>query len=102
MHDVGAVPDLLIASRQHVGACPVPVMLARQTKEGPYPFDVLLDPGAQSRIARRPFGKPCGEIAAIVESAELLQAVVAMLPRQMVEGIPEEMRIGAVDEVSCC
>lgn len=41
-------------------------------------------------------GLGLGEIAAVVEPAELLQAVVAMLPRQVVKGVPEEVNVAAL------
>lgn len=49
-------------------------------------------PGHQPRIARRPFGQPrggIGEIAPVIEPAQLLQAVIGVLARQMVERIPD-------------
>ncbi len=83
----------------------VPVMLARQTKEGQRLLDGFLNPGGQARIADRPFSQPRGEIglrlikvAAIIEPSKLLQAIVAMFARQVIEGVPEEMHVGAVEE----
>ncbi|MHC2357589.1 hypothetical protein ACVMB3_007112 [Sinorhizobium meliloti] len=47
----------------------------------------------QARIADRPFTQPGGEIrlrlvevAAIIEPSKLLQAIVAMFARQVIEG----------------
>ena len=81
-------------------------MLARQTKEGQRLLDGFLNPGGQARIADRPFSQPGGEIglrlvevAAIIEPLKLLQAIVAMFARQVIEGVPEEMHVGAVEEV---
>lgn len=52
--------------------------------------------------ADRPFSQPGGEIglrlvevAAIIEPSKPLQAIVALLTRQMIEGVPEEMYVGA-------
>lgn len=41
------------------------------------------------------------EVAAIITPSKLLQATVAMLARQMIEGVPDEMHVGAVEEVLC-
>ena len=38
------------------------VVLARQAEGGQRVFYGFLHPGRQSRVAGRPFGKPCGEI----------------------------------------
>jgi hypothetical protein len=74
------------------------VVLARQPEEGQRLLDVLLDPGGEPGIARRPFGQPrggvdlgFGKVAPVVEPSELLQAVVAVLSRQVIEGVPEEV-----------
>lgn len=78
-------------------------MLARQAEEGQRAVDGLLHPGRQAGIAARSLGQPCGEIgiglgeiAPVLEPAQLLQAVVAILSRQVIERIPEEMHVGAV------
>lgn len=78
-------------------------MLSRQPEEGQGLFDGILGPACQARIACRPFGKPCGkispglcEIAPVVEPAQFLQAVVAVLPRQMIERVPEEVHVAAL------
>lgn len=79
------------------------VVLSRQPEEGQGLFDGILGPACQARIACRPFGKPCGkispglcEIAPVVEPAQFLQAVVAVLPRQMIERVPEEVHVAAL------
>ena len=52
---------------------------------------------------RRPFGEPGGEIAArlgeiapVVEPAQLLQAVVVDLARHVVERVAQEMHVAAL------
>jgi hypothetical protein len=73
-------------------------MLARQAIEGQRLLDRLLGPGDQARVAPLPFGNPGGQIAprlldraAVVEPAQLLQAVIIGLARQVIEGIAEEV-----------
>lgn len=62
----------------------------------------------QSRVlpdglpARRQGGEidlPLGEVAAVAESSEFLQAIVAGFARRMIEGISEEVDKGAVEKV---
>lgn len=74
------------------------VVLARQAKEGQRAFDGLLHPVVSQ--AARPFGQPCGEIglglgeiAPVVEPSEFLQAIVAVLARQVIERVPEEVHV---------
>ncbi len=81
---------------------------ARQPQEGEGLLDGFLDPAGQPRILARPFAKPGGEIgfclvevAAIIEPSELLQTIVAVLARQMIERISQEVHVGAVEEVLC-
>ena len=73
------------------------MVLARQAVEGEGLLDGLLGPGDEAWVARPPFGDPGGEIApglldraAVVEPAQLLQAVVIGLARQVVEGVPRK------------
>jgi len=80
------------------------MVLARQTVEGEGLLDGLLGPGDEAWVARAPFGDPGGEIAAgflgraaIVEPAQLLQAVVVGLAGQVVEGVPEEVDVAALE-----
>ncbi|GLS36973.1 hypothetical protein GCM10010869_25650 [Mesorhizobium tianshanense] len=77
------------------------ILPRRQPEEGERLFDVLLDPGGEPGIARRPFGHLCSEIglgnvAPVIEPAQLLQAVVAVLARQMIERVPEEGHVAAL------
>ena len=74
------------------------VVLAWQAVEGQRLLDRLLGSGHQARIARLPLGNPGGQIppgfldrAAVVEPAQLLQAVIIGLARQVIEGIAEEV-----------
>ena len=102
---MGAPLDLLVEALEHVGALQVLMVLARQAVEGEGLLDVLLDPGDEAGVARAPFGEPGGEIArgpprpiaAVVEPAQLLQAVVVGLARQVVEGVPEEVDVAALE-----
>ena len=77
---------------------------ARQTVEDEGLLDGLLGPGDEAWVARAPFGDPGGEIApgflgraAVVEPAQLLQAVVVGLAGQVVEGVPEEVDVAALE-----
>lgn len=79
------------------------VVLTRQSDESQRLFDGILGPACQSRTAARPFGKPCGEIglglgeiAPVVEPAQLLQAIVAVLSLQVIERVPEEVHVAAL------
>ena len=70
------------------------MMLARQPVEGERLLDRFLDPCDEPRITRAPFGDPGGEVvaglfdrAAVVKPAQLLQAVVVGLARQVIEGV---------------
>ena len=79
--DVGAPLDLLVQPLQEVGRLQVLVVLARQPVKAQRLRDVLLDPAAELGIGRLPFGEPrrevapgLGEIAPIVEPAQLTQA----------------------------
>jgi hypothetical protein len=66
-------------------------------------LDGLFDPLGEAWVASRPFGEPggavglgLGEVAAVVKPAQFLQAVVGMLPRQMIEGVSEEVDVAAL------
>lgn len=63
----------------------------------------LLDPGGEAGVARLPLQEPgreigtgLGEVAPVVEPAQFLQAVVAGLARQVVEGVAEEVNVAAL------
>jgi hypothetical protein len=80
------------------------MVLSRQAVEGEGLLDRLLGPGDEAGIARGPFGDPGGEIApcllgraAVVEPAQLLQAIVIGLAGQVVEGVPEEVDVAALE-----
>ena len=90
-HHVGAPLQLLVQPLEHVGRLHVLVVLRRQLVGGQRLLDVLLDPVAERRVLRLPFRQPAreilprlGELAAVVEPAQLLQAVVVGLARQVV------------------
>src|ERR1700726_2610895 len=68
-------------------------------------FEVLLDPSGEPRVfacpPRQPGRQiaPCfGQIAAGVEPAQLLQAVVIDLARYVVQGVAKEMDIAALPD----
>jgi len=74
------------------------VVLTRQPVERECLLDRLLGPGDQARVAPLPFGNPGRQIpsgllnrAAVIEPAQLLQAVIIGLARQVIEGIAEEV-----------
>ena len=80
------------------------MVLARQAVEGERLLDGLLDPGDELRITRAPFGDPGGKVAAglldraaVVEPAQLLQAIVVGLARQVVEGVAEEVDVASLE-----
>ena len=82
------------------------MVLARQAIEDEGVLDRFFDPIDELLITLAPFGDPSREIAAglldispVVEPAQLLQAVVVGLAREMVEGVSEEVYVGAVEEV---
>src|SRR5271166_3786691 len=73
------------------------MVLERQAIEGERLLDILLDPGDELWVAGAPFGDPDRQISAglldrtpVVEPAQLLQAVVVGLARQVVEGVAQE------------
>ena len=101
--DVGAPLDLLVQTFQEIGRLQVFVMLAGQPVEGQRLLDVLLDPGTEPGVGRLPFGEPSrqippglGEIAPVVQPAELAQAVVVDLARHVVERIAQEVHVTAL------
>src|SRR5438094_4941304 len=80
------------------------MVLARQAIEGEGLLDRLFDPIDQPGIAARPFGDPSGKVlarlfdrAAVVEPPELLQAVVVGLAWQVVERVPQEVDVAALE-----
>jgi hypothetical protein len=80
------------------------MMLARQAIEGEGLFDRFLAPADELWIARAPFGDPCGQVdaslldrASVVEPAQLLQAIVIGLARQMVEGVAQEVDVASLE-----
>ena len=81
----------------------VPVMLTRQPVEGQGGADLVLDPVGELRILLVPALDPGGEIAlrlgeipAVIEPAQLLQAVVVGLVRQVIQGISQEVNVAAL------
>ena len=94
---MGSALDLLIEAFEHVCALEMLMVLARQAVEGEGFLDRFLDPIDKLPVAVAPFGDPGGEVAAglldvspVVEPAQLLQAVVVGLAREMVEGVAEQ------------
>ena len=80
------------------------MVLARQAIEGERLLDGLFAPADEFGVATSPFGDPGGEVAAglldrapVVEPAQLLQAVVIGLARQVIEGVAEEMEVAALE-----
>ncbi len=75
--------DLLVEPLQHVGRFEMLMVLARQPVKSQRLIDVFFDPAGEPGILGRPLGKPrrqiaprLAEIAAIVEPAQFLQAVI--------------------------
>src|SRR4029077_10252568 len=97
---MGSALDLLVEAFEHVCALEMLMVLAGQPVEGEGVLDRFLDPIDELSVAVAPFGDPGGEIAAgllevspVVEPAQLLQAVVVGLARQMVQSVAEEVHV---------
>ena len=80
------------------------MVLERQAIEGERLVDGLLDPGDEFWVAGAPFGDPGRQIAAglvdrasVVEPAQLLQAVVVGLARQVVAGVAQKVDIAPLE-----
>jgi hypothetical protein len=85
---------LLIEALEHVGSFHVLIMLKRQTVIVEGLRNVFLNPFAQFRVLFLPAIKPLGQIllgfaqiAAVVEPAKLLEAVIICFSRQVVQSI---------------
>lgn len=85
MRTIGSALDLFVLTFQHIRELQVFVALARQPKEGDILLDGLPCPVPQARIQ---ISLGLDEIAPVVELPEFLQAVIAMLPGQMIERVP--------------
>ena len=79
------------------------MVLAGQPVEGQRLLDVLLDPAAELGVGRLPLGEPgrqippgLGEVAPVVEPAELAQTVVVDLARHVIKGVAQEVHITAL------
>ena len=101
--DPRASLDLLVEPFEHVGRLQVLVVLAGQAVEVQRLPDLRLDPVGELRVAALPPLEPrlevllgFFEIAPVIEPAELLAAIVVGLPRQVVEGVAEEMHVAAL------
>jgi hypothetical protein len=99
---VGPPLDLLITTLEQVDRLQMFVMLRRQPVEGHRVFDMLLDPAAQLRVGGLPLGEPSrevppglGEVAPVVQPAQLAQAIVVHLARHVVQGLPKEVDVAA-------
>ena len=82
-HDVGTPLDLLVYALQHIGRFETLMVLARQPVESERLIDRLFDPAGELWVLARPFGEPgreiaarLSEVAAILQPAPLLQAIV--------------------------
>ena len=49
-HDMGAAPDLLVQSLQHVGQFEVLMVLPRQSVKGQCLVDIFFDPAGELRV----------------------------------------------------
>ncbi len=79
------------------------MVLAGQTVEGEGFLDRFLDPVDELVVTIAPLGDPCGQIAAglldgspVIEPAQLLQAVVVGLAREMVQGVAQEVHVASL------
>ena len=79
------------------------MVLAGQAIKRERLLDVLLDPGAELGIGRLPLGEPgrqiapgFGEITAVVQPAQLAQAVVVDLAGHIVERVAQEVHVTAL------
>lgn len=75
----------------------------REAGEGHGLTDVFLDPVREFGVLRPPAGESVrnvalglGELGAIIEPAQLLQALVVSLPQQIIHGISQEVHIAAL------
>jgi len=80
------------------------MMLTGEPTEGEGLLDRLLDPSDELGIANSPFGDPSGEVlaglldrTAVVEPAQLRQAVVIGLAGQVIKGVAEEVDVAALE-----
>ena len=103
-HDVSSAFDLFIEPFEHVGALEMLMVLAGKPVEGERLLDGFLDPCDELGVAGFPFGDPCCEVlprlfegATIVKPAQLLQAVVVGLARQMIESVAQEVDVTALE-----
>lgn len=98
-HDLRAPLEFLVEPFEEVGAPEVVVVCPRLAVEGPRLLDAFLDPGAELGIPGLPAAEPdvevpagLGQVAAVVEPAQLGQAGRIGGAGQMVEGVAQESR----------
>jgi len=103
LHDMSAPLDLLVEALEHVGRLHVLVMGQREPVVAQRFLDVVLNPSTELGVFGLPLGQPggdvapdLGQVAPVIEPAELLQAVVIDLARNVVEGIPQEEDVAAL------
>src|SRR5215472_2732983 len=100
-HDMGPPLDLLVQALQHVGRLEVLMVLARQPVKGQGLVDILFDPTGELEVFAGPFSEPeiaarLGEVAAIIEPTQLLQAVVIDATWHVVERVAQKMHVAAL------
>ncbi len=100
-----APPQLAIEAFQHVGRLHVLVVRQQQPVEGEGLLDVLLDPVRQRAVAALPALQPGGQVPArlglveaMVQPAQLLQAVVVPLARHVIQRVAQEMHVAALPD----
>ena len=99
-HDACAAFDFLVESFEQVRALEMLVVLARQHVERPGLGDVVLGPVGELGVARLPALEPgCQirlrllDVTACIDPAQLLQAIVISLARQIVQGVAQEVNV---------
>ena len=90
---------------EQVGRLQVLVVLAREPVDVQRLADLRLDPVGQPRIALRPALEPrlqvllgLLQVAAVVEPAQLLTAIIIGLAGQVVERVPKKMHVAALPD----
>src|ERR1700675_2261348 len=104
-HHLSPAFNFFVQALEHVGALEMLMVLAWEAVEAKRFFEVLFNPGSEPRVFTRPSRQPGRQIAACfsqiaagVEPAPLLPAVVVALTRYVVQSVAEEMDIAALPD----
>jgi hypothetical protein len=104
-HHRGAELNFLVQALEQVGALEMLVMLAWESIKAQRFFEVPFDLGGAPRIFARPPRQPSRQVAARfdpvaagVEPAQLLQAIVIDFARDLVQGVAQKVDIAALPD----